>query len=78
MDACLQQDPYARVACECLITTNKLVIAGEITTTATVDYEAIAKKTIVDIGYNSEEVFFDGNTCDVELLIDTQSPDIAM
>lgn len=78
LDACLQQDPYARVACECLITTNKLVIAGEITTTATVDYEAIAKKTIVDIGYNSEEVFFDGNTCDVELLIDTQSPDIAM
>lgn len=66
------------MACECLITTNKLIIAGEVTTTAHVDYEAIARKKIIEIGYNSEEIFFDGNTCDVEVLIHTQSPDIAM
>lgn len=78
LDACLTQDPYSRVACECLITTNKLIITGEVTTTAHVDYEAIARKKIIEIGYNSEEIFFDGNTCDVEVLIHTQSPDIAM
>lgn len=78
LDACLEQDPFSRVACECLITTNKLVIAGEITTQAQVNYEAIARKVICEIGYDSEEKFFDGNKCEVEVLIDTQSPDIAM
>ena len=78
LDACLEQDPFSRVACECLITTNKLIIAGEITTQAQVDYEAIARKVICDIGYDSEEKFFDGKCCEVEVLIHTQSPDIAM
>ena len=78
LDACLEQDPFSRVACECLIATNKLIIAGEITTQAQVDYEAIARKVICDIGYDSEEKFFDGKCCEVEVLIHTQSPDIAM
>ncbi len=78
LDACLTQDPYARVACECLITTNKLIIAGEITTTAKVNYEKIAREKIIEIWYDSEQKFFDGNTCEVEILIHTQSPDIAM
>lgn len=78
LDACLEQDPFSRVACECLITTNKLIIAGEITTQAQVNYEAIARKVICDIGYDSEEKFFDGKNCEVEVLIHMQSPDIAM
>ena len=78
LDACLEQDPFSRVACECLITINKLIIAGEITTQAQVNYEAIARKVICDIGYDSEEKFFDGKNCEVEVLIHTQSPDIAM
>lgn len=78
LDACLEQDPFSRVACECLITTNKLIIAGEITTQAQVNYEGIARKVICDIGYDSEEKFFDGKNCEVEVLIHTQSPDIAM
>ena len=78
LDACLEQDPFSRVACECLITTNKLIIAGEITNQAQVNYEAIARKVICDIGYDSEEKFFDGKSCEVEVLIHTQSPDIAM
>lgn len=78
LDTCLEQDPFSRVACECLITTNKLIIAGEITTQAQVNYEAIARKVICDIGYDSEEKFFDGKRCEVEVLIHTQSPDIAM
>lgn len=78
LDACLEQDPFSRVACECLITTNKLIIAGEITTQAQVNYEAIARKVICDIGYDSEEKFFDGKNCEVEVLIHTQSADIAM
>lgn len=78
LDACLEQDPFSRVACECLITTNKLVIAWEITTKAQVDYEKIARQTIVEIGYDDPKKFFDGNTCDVDVLLGTQSPDIAM
>ena len=78
LDACLEQDPFSRVACECLITTNKLIIAGEITTQAQVNYEAIARKVICNIGYDSEEKFFDGKSCEVEVLIHTQSPDIAI
>ena len=78
LDACLEQDPFSRVACECLITTNKLLIAWEITTKAQVDYEKIARQTIVEIGYDDPKKFFDGNTCDVDVLLGTQSPDIAM
>jgi S-adenosylmethionine synthetase len=68
----------SRVACECLATTGKIVIAGEITTHAVVDREEIARETIVNIGYDSEEKFFDGKTCDIQVLLHTQSPDIAM
>lgn len=77
LDECLKQDEYSRVACECLITANKLVIAGEITTKAVVDYEQVARQTIVEIGYDSDDKYFNGNTCEVEVLIHTQSPDIA-
>jgi len=78
LDACLEQDPFSRVACECLITTNKLIIAWEITTKSQVDYEKIARQTIVEIGYDDLDKFFDGNTCDIQILLDTQSSDIAM
>ncbi len=78
LDACLAQDPNARVACECLITTNKLIIAGEISTSAKVNYEAVARKVICEIGYDDPEKFFDGKTCEVEVLLHTQSSDIAL
>ena len=78
LDAYLAQDPLARVACECLVTTNHLIIAGEITSTARVDHESIARKTITDIGYNRPDMYFDGNTCQITDLTHTQSPDIAM
>lgn len=77
LDACLAQDPMSRVACECLITTGTLIISGEITTQAKVDYEAVARKTILDIGYDADEKYFDGKTCSVISFIHTQSPDIA-
>lgn len=77
LDECLLQDPNSRVAVECLITTNKLVISWEITTKAVVDYEKIARDVICDIGYDSDDKYFNGHTCDIEVLIHTQSPDIA-
>lgn len=77
LDAYLAQDPTARVACECLVTTDTLIIAGEITSTATVDHKAVARKTIIDIGYDRPALFFDGHTCEITDLIHTQSPDIA-
>ena len=76
LDACLEQDPFSRVACECLITTNKLIIAGEITTQAQVNYEAIARKVICDIGYEHSEMGFDGHSCAVLNAIGKQSADI--
>jgi len=77
LDACLKQDQYSRVAVECLITTNKLVIAWEITTKANVDYKQTAKQVLLDIWYNTEESWFDVENADYEILIHTQSPDIA-
>jgi len=77
LDACLAQDPLSRVACECLVTTWMLIISWEITTTAVVDYETVARKTIVDIGYDADEKYFDGKSCSVISFIHTQSPDIA-
>ena len=62
LDACLKEDPRSRVACEVFATTNFIVIGGEITTTAKVDYEAIARKVINEIGYTSEDLGIDGNT----------------
>jgi S-adenosylmethionine synthetase len=78
LDAYLSQDPLSRVACECLVTTDHLVIAGEITSTAQVDHEAIARKTIIAIWYDRPDLEFDGNTCEITDLTHTQSPDIAM
>src|ERR1051325_1411663 len=76
LDAILAQDPRARVACETLVKTGVAIVAGEITTSAWIDLEALTRKVIVDIGYNSSEVGFDGETCGVLNLIGKQSPDI--
>src|SRR5204863_6888286 len=75
--AILKQDKRARVACETLVKTGVAIVAGEVTTTAWVDLEALARKVIVDIGYDSSEVGFDGATCGILNLIGKQSPDIA-
>jgi S-adenosylmethionine synthetase len=77
LDAILTQDPKARVACETLVTTGMVVLAGEITTTACVDYPQIARKTIREIGYNDSAMGFDWETCAVLTSIDRQSPDIS-
>ncbi len=78
LDEILRQDPNARVACETLVKTGAAIVAGEITTSAWVDLEDIVRKTITDIGYNSSDVGFDGQTCAVMSLIGKQSSDIAM
>lgn len=78
LDAIYAQDPQSRVACETLVTTDLCVIAGEITTTAKVDYEAVARKVINEVGYTSNDIGFCGDTCEVQVRLDTQSPDIAM
>jgi S-adenosylmethionine synthetase len=78
LDAVLAQDPMARVACEVLVTTGICAIAGEITTTATIDVPSIARKTIAEIGYTDAAFGFDSKTCGILNLIQTQSPDIAM
>src|SRR5947207_9487394 len=77
LDAILTQDKHARVACETLVTTGLVVIAGEITTTATIDYNQIARQAIKRIGYNSSEIGFDYHTCAVLTSFGKQSPDIA-
>ncbi len=76
LDAILAQDKAARVACETMVKTGVAIVAGEITTSAWVDLEAITRKVILDIGYNSSDVGFDGATCGVINLIGKQSPDI--
>lgn len=78
LDACLAQDPGSRVACETMVTTDLCVICGEITTKAQVDYEAVARKAIRDIGYTYEGDGFHGDTCQVICRIHTQSADIAL
>jgi S-adenosylmethionine synthetase len=77
LDAILTEDPMGRVACESLLTTGLVVVAGEITTNAYVDIPKIVRKTICDIGYDRESYGFDGNTCGVITAIDEQSPDIS-
>ncbi|TWJ32579.1 methionine adenosyltransferase [Geobacter argillaceus] len=77
LDAILEQDPKARVACETLVTTGMAVIAGEITTSAIVDYPKVVRETIKEIGYNDSAMGFDWETCAVLVSIDKQSPDIA-
>ena len=78
LDAILSQDKNARVACETFCTTDSVNLMGEITTTATVDYEKIARSVIADIGYTVAGVGFDAKTCKVNVQIHKQSPDIAM
>jgi S-adenosylmethionine synthetase len=78
LDAILKEDPLARVACETLVKTGMVIIAGEVTTSAWVDLENIVRHTIRDIGYNSSEIGFDGASCAVLNAIGKQSPDIAM
>ena len=78
LDACLEQDPYSRVACETLTATGLVVIAGEITTRAYVDFQTLVRGVINDIGYNDAGFGFDCNTCAVISSINKQSGDIAM
>ncbi|MGL4600462.1 MAG: methionine adenosyltransferase, partial [Plesiomonas sp.] len=76
LDAILKQDPKARVACETYVKTGMVLIGGEITTTAWVDVEDLARKTVCDIGYTSSQMGFDANSCAVLSAIGKQSPDI--
>ncbi len=78
LDECLRQDKYSRVACECFVTTNLLVIGGEITTNAKVDYEAVARDVMRRIGYTAEDLGIDADTCEIKVVMDTQSSDIAL
>jgi len=77
LDAILEQDKYARVACETLVTTGLALIAGEITTSAVVDYQDIVRGAIKEIGYNSSAMGFDWESCSVLVSLDKQSVDIA-
>ncbi len=77
LDAIMAQDPRCRVACECLVTTGMAVIAGEITTSARIDYPDVVRETIREIGYNDSAMGFDWETCAVLVSIDRQSPDIS-
>jgi S-adenosylmethionine synthetase len=77
LDAILAEDPTGRVACETLLTTGLVVVAGEISTTAYVDVAHIVRQTVLAIGYDRDELCFDGNACGVLVSIDEQSPDIS-
>ncbi len=78
LDAIFEQDPQSRVACETLCTTGLIVVAGEISTRAQIDYQRTVRDTVRSIGYSSSAFGFDANTCAVITSIDEQSPDIAM
>ena len=78
LDAILEQDPHAHVACEVAATTGMLHIMGEISTECYVDIASIARNVAIDVGYSNNKYGFDGNTCGVITSIDMQSPDIAM
>ena len=78
LDAIYAQDPYSRVACETLTNTGFVMVMGEITTNANVDISKIVRETVVEIGYDSSDKGFDGNTCGVMIALDKQSADIAM
>jgi S-adenosylmethionine synthetase len=78
LDAIIAQDPTARVACETAIKTGFVLCLGEITTTAFVNFDDLVRQVVKDIGFDSSEKGFDGNTCGVQIAIASQSPDIAM
>ncbi|MCR4577670.1 MAG: methionine adenosyltransferase, partial [Clostridiales bacterium] len=78
LDAILAKDPNAHVACECCATTGLIMIMGEISADCNVDYAAIARKKVLDIGYTRAKYGFDGESCSVLVCVDKQSPDIAM
>jgi S-adenosylmethionine synthetase len=78
LDAILKDDPGARVACETLVKTGCVIVAGEVTTSAWIDLEKLVRKTVLDIGYDSSDMGFDGASCSVINIIGKQSPDIAM
>jgi S-adenosylmethionine synthetase len=78
LDALLEQDPMSRVACETLLTTGLVVVAGEVTSQASIDVTALARSTVCDIGYDHDETGFNGRSCAVLVALDKQSPDIAM
>jgi S-adenosylmethionine synthetase len=77
LDAIMEKDPMGRVACETLLTTGLVVVAGEISTSAYIDIPSLVRKTVCGIGYDREDYGFDGHTCGVIVSIDEQSPDIA-
>lgn len=77
LDACLKQDPRSRVACETLAKTGMIIVAGEITTEAQLNYADIARDKVKRIGYTDSSIGFDGNTCAVLVALDRQSPDIS-
>ncbi|KIY93670.1 S-adenosylmethionine synthetase [Monoraphidium neglectum] len=76
LDACLEQDPYSKVACETATKTGMVMVFGEITTKAKVDYEKVVRDTCREIGFTSEDVGLDCDTCKVLVHIEEQSPDI--
>ncbi len=78
LDAILAQDKNAHVACETVATTNMVTVMGEISTTANVDIPATVRRVVLDIGYDGRDGNFDGNTCEINVRLDEQSPDIAM
>ena len=78
LDEILKQDPYGRVACETTCITNQITVMGEITTTADIDIEKIARDVVCEIGYDSDEKGFNAHTCNVSTFIDNQSSDIAL
>ncbi|EOA07012.1 S-adenosylmethionine synthetase [Mycoplasma yeatsii 13926] len=78
LDACLSQDKNSKVACEVFGTTNYLLIAGQITTTAVVDYEKVARDVLRNIGYTNDEYGINADTCQIDIRVEGQSPDIAM
>ena len=76
LDACMEQDPMSRVACETASCTGFVLVTGEITTKAQLDIPSIVRKTVNEIGYNDAKTGFDGHTCAVMVALDQQSPDI--